>query len=61
MSTVIFDSALPLDDAVLSATIGTASTVELRRDDAMLLDVVRIVRAAVVPGGPSSPAVRSAP
>jgi hypothetical protein len=46
MSTVIFDSALPLDDAVLSATIGTASTVELRRDDAMLLDVVRIVRAA---------------
>ena len=47
MSTrVVFDSALPLDDSTLSETIGTASSVELRRDDVMLLDVVRILRAA---------------
>ena len=42
----IFYSALPLTDAALAETIGAAKTVEIRRDNAMLLDVVRVLRAA---------------
>lgn len=43
---IVFDAALPPNDTVLAETIGTAEIVELRRDNLMLLEVVRVLRAA---------------